>query len=367
MLTDYTTIELALTWYNHLRDDVLLTDEGLFDAMEIKKHPTLADIAKAAGVSLMTVSRAINHKPGVGDEMRQRILLLAGEMGYRPNQIARGLATNRTTTVGLVVPDNTNPFFAQIARGVEAVAYEQSYNIFLLNTAEDPGREIAALDSLWQKDIDGVILCSSRLGIHDLEGQVDRFPAVILLNRELTQSFPNTVTININDRHGAQLAVQHFLGQGRRKIASINGPAHSLSAHRRLEGYRAALKAAGFSLDPLLEECCAPDTEGGRAAAAALLERRPDIEAIFAFNDLVAVGAMQVCQEAGRKVPEDIAIIGSDDIPLATIIRPQLTTLHVNLGQIGSLAMRSLLDIIAGTASLPAILIEPELTIRDSA
>ena len=299
--------------------------------------------------------------------MRQKILALAVEMGYHPNQIARGLATNRTTTIGLVVPDNTNPFFAQIARGVEDVAYEQGYNIFLLNAAEDPGREIAALDSLWQKDIDGVILCSSRLTNQDLEAQISRFPATALLNRELKYLMPNTLTININDLRGAQLAVQHFLGRGCRHIAYINGPPHSLSAQRRLEGYRTALREAGIPTDPQMEECCAPDTEGGRVATAALMERRPKVEAIFAFNDLVAVGAMQACQEAGKNVPEDMAVIGADDIPLATIIRPQLTTLHVNLGHIGRLAMRALLDIIEGEASPSAIVIEPELYVRDSA
>lgn len=333
----------------------------------MKKRPTLADLADMAGVSLMTVSRAINNKPGVGDEVRQKILKLASEMGYRPNQIARGLATNRTATIGLVVPDNTNPFFAQIARGVEDVAYEHDYNIFLLNTTEDAEREIKVLDSLWQKDIDGVILCSSRLASKDLEEQLNRFPAVTLLNRELKSPLPNSVTINVNDRHGAELAVRYFLDQGRRQIAYISGPAQSLSAQRRREGYRAALKAAGMPIDPVLEECCAPDTDAGRAAAAALLRRRPKVEAIFAFNDLVAVGAMQACQEAGKIVPEDIAIIGADDIPLATIIRPQLTTLHVNLGHIGRLAMRALLDIIEGEESPSAILIEPELYLRDSA
>ncbi len=128
----------------------------------MNRRPTLSDIAKAANVSLMTVSRAINGKPGVSEDLRLSLMSLAEEMGYRPNQIARGLATSRTATIGLVVPDNTNPFFAQIARGVEDTAFSQAYNIFLVNTVEDPVRERAALDSLWQKDIDGLILCSSR-------------------------------------------------------------------------------------------------------------------------------------------------------------------------------------------------------------
>lgn len=333
----------------------------------MKKRPTLADIAQAAGVSLMTASRAVNGKPGVSDDVRQAILSLAKELGYHPNQIARGLATSYTTSIGLVVPDNTNPFFAQIARGVEDTAYSQKYNIFLVNTAEDPAGEKAALDSLWQKGIDGLILCSSRLPTTSLEEEVNRFPAVVLLNRELSLLPPHAVMININDQRGAQLAVQYFLEKGRQHIGYLDGPANSFSARRRKEGYRDALEAARIAFDPSMVESCAPDTEGGRIGAEALLARRPDIDAIYAYNDLVAAGAVQVLQEFGKKVPEDIPVIGVDDIPLATFIRPQLTTLHVNLREIGRQAMRKLLDIIEGHSSSATIDIEPELVVRDSA
>lgn len=333
----------------------------------MKKRPTLADVAQAAGVSQMTASRAINGKPGVSNDLRQAILSLAEELGYHPNQIARGLATSYTTSIGLVVPDNTNPFFAQIARGVEDTAYSQNYNIFLVNTAEEPAREKAVLNSLWQKGIDGLILCSSRLPTDSLEEEVNRFPAVVLLNRELRPLPPHVVMININDQRGAHLAVQYFLEKGRHHIAYLNGPANSFSAGRRKEGYRDALEAAGIPFDPTMVESCAPDTEGGRIGAGVLLARRPDIDAIYAFNDLVAAGAVQMIQEAGKKVPEDITVIGVDDIPLATFIRPQLTTLHVNLREIGCQAMQNLLDIIEGRKSSTAIFIEPELVVRDSA
>lgn len=333
----------------------------------MKQRPTLADVARTAGVSLMTVSRAINGKPGVSEDVRQAIIALANEMGYHPNQIARGLATRSTTSAGLVVPDNTNPFFAQIARGVEDTAYREKYNIFLVNTAEDPAREMAALDSLWQKNVDGLILCSSRLPAELLEETIQRFPTVVLLNRELPVPPQNTITININDQRGATEAIQYFLKKGRDQIAYLDGPASSTSAKRRLSGYRSALQQAGLPYDPQMVECCAPDTEGGRVATAALLTRRPGINAIYAFNDLVAVGAIQIVEELGKKVPEDIAIIGVDDIPLATIVRPQLTTLHINLRYIGHLAMRTLLDSITGGNSSTAIRVEPQLIIRESA
>ncbi|MGE5251093.1 MAG: LacI family DNA-binding transcriptional regulator [Bacteroidota bacterium] len=333
----------------------------------MKKRPTLADVARAAGVSLMTVSRAINNRPGVSGDLRQSIVSLAQEMGYHPNTIARGLATRHTTAVGLMVPDNTNPFFAQIARGAEDIAYEKGYSVFLGNTNEEPARERTMLDSLWGKNIDGVISCSSRLSIAELEDQIRRFPLVVLLNRVLRRPASNVIMININDRQGARQAVGHFVEQGRKRIAHIGGPAHSLSARRRLEGYRAALEAAGLPFDRGMTECCAPDTEGGRLAAATLLARKPVPDAIFVFNDLAAIGAIQACEEAGKRVPEDIAIIGVDDIPLARIFRPRLTTLHVDLRHIGCVAMRTLLDAIEGRVPPPAIWIDPELMVRESA
>jgi len=331
------------------------------------KKPILADVARAAGVSMMTVSRAINNKPGVSDKVRQEIQTLAAEMGFQPNQIARSLVTHQSATIGLVVPDITNPFFAQIARGVEDLAYEAGYSLFLLNSAENLKREAVAFNSLQQKEIDGAILCSSRHRESDLRVQAQRFPAVVLVNRELKDPLPNVVTINVNDQRGAQLATQHFLEQNRAQIACISGPANSVSAQRRLQGYRACLKDAGRPFDPRLVEPCVPTIEGGQAAAAALLARCPGLDAVLAFNDLAAIGAMLACQDAGKGVPRDVAVIGADNIFLAGLVRPRLSTLNVNLGHIGRLAMRSLLDIIQGTGAPAAIQIEPELILRDSA
>ncbi|PKN86354.1 MAG: hypothetical protein CVU46_07935, partial [Chloroflexi bacterium HGW-Chloroflexi-8] len=169
----------------------------------MKKRSTLADIARIANVSLMTASRAINGKPGLSEELRDKILEISREIGYRPNNIARGLATHQTRSIGLIVPDITNPFFAQIARGVEDFAFSNRYNLFLLNTNENQTREESALDSLWQNDVEGLILCSSRLPETDLIQQINRFPAVVLVNREILQPQPNLISINLNDRDAA--------------------------------------------------------------------------------------------------------------------------------------------------------------------
>jgi len=333
----------------------------------MKKRVTLSDVAEIAGVSMMTVSRVINNKSGVSERMRRRILDIAKEIDYYPNQIARGLVTNQTSTIGLVVPDNTNPFFANIARGVEDLAFERGYNIFLINTAEDVTREKKALDSLWQKGVDGLILCSSRLPNIELEKQIERFPATILINRELKKPIPSSITINLNDLQGAQLAVTHFLNLGKRNIAHISGPANSISGQKRLAGFKLALNTAEIPFNSSYVQNCAPDTESGYEAGKELLTAHPEIDAIYAFNDLIAVGLIQYCLEVGKHIPQEIAIIGVDDIPLASLVRPRLTTLHVNQNYIGKLAMRTLLEIIMGESSPLAVLIEPELLLRESA
>ncbi|MFN8475393.1 MAG: LacI family DNA-binding transcriptional regulator [Anaerolineae bacterium] len=335
----------------------------------MKRRSTIADVARAAGVSMMTVSRVMNDKPGVGEETRERIRQLAAEMDYHPSQIARSLATRQTSSIGLVVPDIANPFFAQIARGAEDAAFEHNYNLFLINTAEDIEREIVALASLLQKEIDGIILCSSRLPPDDLESHIQSFPAVVLFNRELGEPMPNVATLNVNDRLGALQAVRHFVAYGRRRIAIIAGPVTSISGQRRLDGYRVGLQEAQIIFDPGRLEHCEPTTEGGHAAATAILTRRPRVDAIFAFNDLVAVGVLQACEDAGKKVPDDIAVIGADDIPIATMLRPQLTTLHIDLRAVGAQAMALVLAMIDGRANGADSVYEitPELVIRESA
>ncbi|NLW71262.1 MAG: LacI family transcriptional regulator, partial [Chloroflexi bacterium] len=286
---------------------------------------------------------------------------------YQPNQIARGLATKQTNTIGLVVPDNTNPFFAHIARGVEDQAFESGYNIFLINTSEDPIREQKALDSLRGKGVDGLILCSPRLPDSRLKKEIEYFSASVLFNRELKEPHASTISITLNDHRSGELAVEHFVNHKRKMIAYINGPATSHSGQKRLEGFKIGLMKAQIPFNEQLVKNSAPDTKSGYNSAERLLTANPDIDAIYAFNDLVAVGAMLYCLEVGKRVPKDIAIIGNDDIPLAVMIRPKLTTMHFNENYIGSLIMHTLLEILNGANSPRSILIEPKLHIRESA
>lgn len=332
------------------------------------KRVTIADVAREAGVSMMTVSRAINDKGEISPATRQRILAIAKEMDYRPSGLARGLATQRTATVGLVVPDIANPFFSQIARGVEDIAYAHGYNVFLLNSVEDVDRERAALDSLWEKQVDGLLLCSSRLDQKTLVERLQQFRYVVLVNRLLQTAVDGVCTINVDDTAGARQAVDYLLNAGHETIAFLAGPRQSLSSQQRLSGYQQSLQAYGRPLRQELILHCEPDTEGGYNAALSLLTAHPDVTAVYAFNDLIATGTLKACQELGRRVPQDLAIIGSDDIPLASLVTPSLTTLRITKRHLGTTAMQTLLHLIQQSEPPPAAdqTLHPQLILRNS-
>ncbi len=335
----------------------------------MNKQITIADVAEAAGVSAMTVSRAINNKSDIRDDTRQRILQLTQEMGYRPSTLARGLVTHRTGTIGLVVPDIANPFFSQIARGVEHVAAVNNYNVLLLNTDEDIDREMAALNSLWEKRVEGLILCSSRLDPAQLAARLERFPFVVLLNRFLETDVPGVCTINVDGQGGAKQAVDHFIATGHTQIAFVAGPRRSVSSRQRLAGYQSSLAAQQLPFREEFVRHCVPDTEGGYAAAMALLTNYPEITAVLAFNDFSATRGIRACSDLNRRIPEDIAIIGADDIPLASLVTPPLSTLRVAKRDLGAAAMRILTQLIKGEPLLEADhrTISPELVLRQSA
>ncbi|MBI5957575.1 MAG: LacI family DNA-binding transcriptional regulator [Chloroflexi bacterium] len=326
----------------------------------------MADVAREAGVSLMTVSRAVNNKDGISEGTRQRIQEIIDRLGYRPSIIARSLVTDRTGTIGLIVIDNSNPFFSEIARGVEHEAYATGYNVFLCNTEEDTQRELAVLRSLEEKRVDGIILCSSRLPEDDLLVALEPHPAVVLVNRKLTQK--HYLSILLNDEGGARRATEHLLQHGHRNIGLLAGPPRSYGGQQRMKGYRDALESAGICPKPEWTRHCLPIVDSGREAAADLLLSCPDISALFCFNDLNAVGALQACQSLGRRVPDDVAVTGFDDIPMAALVTPALTTCRTPTYEVGQQAMSLLLECINGCeGECEDIIFERELVIRESA
>lgn len=330
---------------------------------------TMADVARQVGVSLMTVSRVINNKDGVSPATRRRVLDAIERLGYRPSGIARSLATRHTGTLGLVVPDVANPFFSDVARGAEQVAYAEDYNVFLCNTEEDPQRELDVLASLEEKRVDGVVLCSSRLDDGELCKVMARHPAVVLVNRRLDSQGDNVSTVLVDDLLGGRMVAQHLLDRGHHTIGFLAGPPGSRSGRQRLQGYRAALTRAKLSPNPAWVRNCSPTVEGGQDATRELLNAIPQLTAVFCYNDLVAIGALQACADLGRRVPKDLTVVGFDDIPLAALVTPPLTTCRVPRYELGVQAVRLLLDQINGCPSgcVTQVVLQPELIIRASA
>jgi LacI family transcriptional regulator len=327
---------------------------------------TIADVAREAGVSSMTVSRVINNKGEVSEPTRQRVLSVIKRLDYRPSGIARGLATRRTGTLGLVIPDVANPFFADVVRGVEQVAYAHGYNVFLCNSEEDPQREMEVLQSLEEKRVDGLILCSSRLEDHQLRTVLERHSRVVLVNRQLDGEPVSSVVVD--DATGCRLVVEMLLRAGHRAIGLLSGPTRSHSARERSRGYLAALAEAGLEARTHWMVPCPPTVDGGHSAALALLQAFAEITALVCYNDLVAVGVLQACVETGKSVPDQIAVVGYDDILLAALVTPALTTCHVPRLALGAQTVHLLLDQINGNVTGRAVVVlTPHLVRRASA
>lgn len=327
---------------------------------------TIADVASAAGVSAMTVSRVVNRNGRVSEHTRRRIRKAIETLGYEPNVLARSLTQGQSKTLGVVVPDITNPFFSEVVRGAEDAAWEAGYTVALANAVEDPVRERSAIRNFAGHMVDGVILCSPRLPDAELRELLAAHDRAVLVNRRLSDS--DAISVMVDDFHGAQLAVRHLLAAGRRRLLLLGGPERSASAEARRAGFLHELAAAGLTPDDSLLLRCEPVEESGHEAVAGLLGRADGaaFDAIVAYNDLVAVGAGQALAAVGLDVPTDVAIIGCDDIRLASAVSPGLTTLRIDKYRLGRAASASIFALIRDEP-LPDSVFGPELVVRASA
>jgi len=335
----------------------------------MNKQITIRDVARKAGVSRQTVSRAFNNKGEISEGTKQHVLDVARQMGYRPSGVARSLVTNRTFSVGLLIPDIALHFFSLIVRGAEAAASAAGYSMYLVNTLKNQQLEAKALDSLWDRRIDGAILYASFLTPEQLEEYVERFQYTVFINcNAVPRIVGKTATINIDDQEGARLAVAHLQKNGHKKIALISGPSISISGQRRLQGFKDAHTEFGLPIDPSLIIGFTGDQQQFRQEISHLLTENSGVTAILAHNDDMAIGTMQIAEELGKRIPEDIEIIGFDDIPLASIIKPNLTTLRIGKQDLGALAMKTLITMIEGKIDEYAAdkIIIPQLLVRES-
>jgi len=320
------------------------------------RSPTITDVAEAAGVSPMTVSRVLNGRGGAGEETRRRVLEAAQALSYRPNTFAKSLKNDRSNTVGIVVPDIVNPFFPEIIRGAELVARPAGYTLLSCNVVEDPEREEEVLGMLLDKRVDGLIICSARLDEERLLRAIAPHRAVVLINRAAAKRHAGTIEVDY--RAGVEAVVTQLIAQGRRRFGFAAGPAASQGGRKRREGIEAALARHGLTL--AFDLPCTPDLQGGAEIAARLLPEIAQVDAMICYNDLIALGLMKPLEQAGIKVPEDIALVGCDDIPASDLVSPALTTLRIAKQDLGEMAMRMLLDRIAGRNAQQGIVIEPD-------
>ena len=304
-------------------------------------HPTIRDVARRAGVSLQTISRVLNGKAEVSPETRERILHVIRELDYRPSTQARGLATRKTYALALVIPDISNPFFADVTRGVEDEARARGYNVFLLSSDEDPAKELDCAALARQYRADGIILCSPRLDEAGLRQLVSRLGSVVLVNREI-EGEPVPCVLVDNARGGYE-ATRHLLALGHRRIGIIVGPTRTVSGRQRFVGYQRALGEYGVDVDPALVAPGLPRVDSLERVVVGMLGQPRPPTAIFAYNDLVAAMAVAECIGRGLRVPDDISVVGFDGVQLASLVNPPLTTLEIPRHELGRSAVRMLL------------------------
>jgi len=306
---------------------------------------TIGDVARTARVSTATVSRVLSGAARGRPETRARVLTAARELGYHPSGIARSLKLRTTRTLGLIITDIENPFFPELVRAVEDAARTAGYAILLCNADDDAERERGYLDLLVERRVDGVIIAASTLGARQGEWLAEPPLPVVLVNS--VPSGPRLPAIASDNRRGGQMAIEHLLGLGHEAFGHLMAPRRNLDARDRLAGVRDAMEAAGR--DPATVTVTVGDAgvAGGERAMTELLELVPEVTGVFAYNDLMAIGAMRAIRATGRGIPDDVSIIGFDDVALAAYVDPPLTTLGQATAEMGRWAFDQLIGRIA--------------------
>ena len=309
------------------------------------------DVANHANVSKATVSRVINHNPKVANQIRQRVLQSIQELGYHPNAFARNLAGNTSNVIGLILPDITNPYFPVIARGIEDAAHQEGFSMFISNTDNSPSIEQEYIQKMVDQQVGGIILISSILDEDKVNELCKLKIPFVLCDRFLSDTPFDTVSI---DHYKASYeAVLHLIGMGHRKICHLSGPGIVQSAEMRRRAYSDAMKE--HNLEPCIRIGDFSYESGYQLMTSILKESTPT--AVFAANDLLAMGAMNAIQEQNLKIPQDISVIGFDDILFAQMSNPKLSTISIPAYQIGVTAVGMLVERIKGERSVAKNLI----------
>lgn len=330
---------------------------------------TIKDIARMAEVSTATVSMILNNKDcNISAVTREKVLRIVKENNYIPNTMARSLVTRQTKTIGLVIPDIANPFFPELARGAEDKASEAGYSIIYCNTDDDPEKEEKYINMLSEKMVDGIVFTHSAKRTGGMS-PIDRgnIP-VVLIDRDFESSNVKGKVL-VDNLQGAYKGVKHLIDRGYKKIAFITGALTSTTAKDRLAGYKKAMAESGIEYDSSYVRAGQYKSEWGLKAAEQLVGEGVDFDAVFCGNDLIAISVIKFLKSKGRSIPEDTGVLGFDDIYMASVVEPGLTTVKQPNYEMGYKAVEMLIGILEKSAEeveQKTIVLDTELIIRKS-
>ena len=332
------------------------------------KEVTLKDLADRTGFSVNTVSRALRGKPDISKITREKVAEIAEELGYRRNALASQLRTRESKTLGLIVTDIVNPVYSGVTKGVETAAKREGYSVLLSDTEEDPENEAAAIHMMLEKRVDGMIIVPTQQHRESFLRLLERgFPFVVV--GRIFDDIQTNCVVN-DDVRGGFLAADHLIAKGHRKILFLGGFPHISSAAKRMRGYKQALELRGLPFVPELVVWGEPSMEGGYERLLALCTQSArEWTAVFCFNDLVAIGVMMALEELGMRIPDDVAVVGYDDIKFAPALRPPLTTVDIGkyrLGEKGAELLIALIKTEPARRVTKEIILEPRLVVRSS-
>lgn len=325
---------------------------------------SIKDIAQIAQVSHSTVSRALHHSPLVKGDTGDRIRQIARRMGYRPSAVARSLVTKKTWTIGVVVTSIADPFIAELVSGIEETANDHGYSVFLANSTADPEREVKVVHSFHERRVDGILVTASRVGALYLPLLSELKVPIVLINNQYPGEFAQSVVID--SVTASREATEHLIQLGHKRIAYIGDRFGFQSDTERFTGYRQALGMADLPFLPELVVHGEGNAEGGGPAMAKLLDLPALPTAVFCYNDLTALGALKKIRERGLTAPQDISLVGFDDLFIASYTQPLLTTIRQPRRQMGRMAMEMLLKLFAGEEGNASVKVSGELIVRES-
>jgi LacI family transcriptional regulator len=331
--------------------------------------PTIKDVAREAGVSITTVSRVLNEYADVNPKTRAKVLKVIEKLGYKPNTVARSLVMNRTKTLGLVVSElsrsrNAYHFMFDVLCGINDRTQELGYDLVLYSTSPMAQKKTPYMDFVRQRRVDGVVMMGIRLDDPYTQEVVESpVPSILIDVPIVSQTCSYVTTDNIA---GARLAVNHLLALGHRRIGFVNGYAHAAVSQERLRGYQTALAQAGIEFDPELVYYGDFEPEDGAVGIRKLREKFPDLTAVCFASDLMAIGGLRYLQEQGTPAPHSLSIVGFDDIDLASLVQPAVTTVRQDRYEMGRSAVETLVRMLEGQEKGRGIVLSPELIVRET-